>query len=245
MAVGTLGQNTAGEVVVFLLGSDGTLWQDSPATGLSVFEHNVQTLLQTVNSAAMPCPVFLQSGQLRDSLDDNPADVGTIDLGGTITQIAQGRNAAGQQVIYALARNGTASNGTLIEITPTGSLYFPGVEAMIQSQNSACVPIIYVLTQSHQLYEGTPGSGRLISGNVYGIGLMGLPFQQTPVYLTNVTWKSGGILGLFQNTNWRASVYGLGNADPIWSTSGEGLEVFATPLRIAGQPVFWDYLSLN
>jgi hypothetical protein len=125
-------QDSAGQQVLLLLGSDGTLWRDA-STGLTVAKRGVQTLIQSYHGNGAPVVTVLAGGSLQQS--DNGLAFSKVDLGGTLTQLAAGYNASGQQVLYALRSDGVlfvdqpvgtsvvAAGVQCFEVAPDGSVY--------------------------------------------------------------------------------------------------------------------------
>jgi hypothetical protein len=209
------GRNASGQQVLYALRSDGVLFEDAPS-GVTTFEQQVQTVVQTMNGTAVPCIVFLQNGLFQQSTDGNPANVSTLNLGGTITELAQGRNAVSQQVLYALR-----SDGVLIEDTPTGTTYWPSVQTAIQSQSGAGVPVLIVLRngQVQELADGvtfsTIGFGGTITELAQGRNTAG---QQVLYAL-----RSDDVL--FEDAPSGSIVLATGVQKTVQSQSGSGVPV--------------------
>jgi hypothetical protein len=146
------GRNAAGQQLLYALRDDGALLEDGPAGVTPLETSGVQTMIQTQSGTCVPCIVFLQSGQFQQSTDGNPADVSTINFSGSITQLAEGRNGAGQQILYALRKDGALFVDASTGVTqPLGN-----VQTLIQSYTSALVPCITVLAggQMRQSLDG-------------------------------------------------------------------------------------------
>jgi hypothetical protein len=198
------GRNASGQQLIYALRGDGALLEDG-LTGVTPLEKGgVQTLIQTRNSVGVPCIVFLQSGQFQQSTDGIPADVSTIDLGGTVLQMAEGRTASGQQVLYALR-----GDGVLLEDTVTGVRPFEaGVQTLLQTHTGAGVPCI-VFLQNNQVQDSTDG----IPADVTLLGLGGPILQLTEGRLSSgqqVLYALRGDGTLFEDAPWGVSVFATG-----------------------------------
>jgi protein-disulfide isomerase-like protein with CxxC motif len=231
------GRNPAGQQLIYALRSDGVLFEDAP-TGTTVLATGVQTLIQSRNGAGVPVLLLLDNGQFQECPDG--ATLSTIDLGGTITQIAEGRNPAGQQLIYALR-----SDGVLFEDTPAGTfpLESEGMTTLIQTRNTAGVPCIVFLhdgqfqesddgdpahvstielgTTIVQLAEGRNGAGQQL---FYALGSNTQLFEDAP---TGTTFLATGVQSFAVGSDGNA--YYLQNGNLYSSASnrpiGIGVEV--------------------
>jgi hypothetical protein len=120
------GRDAAGRQVLYVLRQDGMLYKDT-ATGVGALATGVTTLIQSWDGYGRSVPLFLANGRFQQTNDG--VNIATIDLGGTIMALADGRNTAGQQVIYALRKD-----NVLLEDTSTGvRALASGVTTLIQS----------------------------------------------------------------------------------------------------------------
>jgi hypothetical protein len=128
------GQNSTGQQVLCALRADGQLSQ-LDAAGEHFPLAGVQTLIQSYHSNWAPVITVLQGGHLEQA--DDGIHFSTIDLGAPIIQLAQGTNAASQQLLYALR-----SDDTLLEDAPSGvSGLASGVQTLIQSRSGYGMPV--------------------------------------------------------------------------------------------------------
>jgi hypothetical protein len=97
------GRDTAGKQVLYVLRQDGTLYKDT-ATGVSALATGVATLIQSWDGSGKPVPLFLAGGRFQQTTDG--VNISTIDLGGTITQLARSGSTPLGQTIYALRADG-------------------------------------------------------------------------------------------------------------------------------------------
>ncbi|HEX4613459.1 MAG TPA: hypothetical protein VH092_35080, partial [Urbifossiella sp.] len=137
------GRDGAGRQSFYLLRADGVLLTERADTGVSPLASAVQTMIPSVTGGGVPCVVFLANGRFQQSTDG--ATVSTIDLGGTVAQLAEGRDATGQQCFYLLRADGAlfADNGA----TGVG-LLATGVRTLIPSVTGSGVPCVVFLANS-------------------------------------------------------------------------------------------------
>ncbi|HEX4611682.1 MAG TPA: hypothetical protein VH092_26030, partial [Urbifossiella sp.] len=159
------GQTASGEHVLYTLGADGTV-NERTASGAAVFATGVQELIQSVNGYGVPCAVFLADGRFQQSNDG--ATTSTIDLGGTVTAMAEGRDAAGRQVLYALRVDGVL----FVDRPDTGvGVLATGVRTLIQSWGGGGVPVPTFLAngQFQQTVDGAAVSTIGLGGTITAI----------------------------------------------------------------------------
>jgi hypothetical protein len=106
--------------VILALRADGVLWRiDANGT---TYQTGVQALVQSRTGAGLPVATVLRGGQLQQSFDG--LSYSTVDLGGSLTTLAEVRDAAGRQVILALR-----ADGVLWRIDSNGTTYVTNVAA--------------------------------------------------------------------------------------------------------------------
>jgi Ca2+-binding RTX toxin-like protein len=144
------GQDTNGSQVGFILRSDGVLMRNNSYGNTSKSATNVESIIQTRNGQGKNGILLHRDGQLQMTYDGLTFE--TIDLGGQLLAIAEGRDSTGQ-IFFALRQD-----GVLFKIDgPHGtSVLGYGVTKLIQSKTGTGIPVVIVLRNNHveQISDG-------------------------------------------------------------------------------------------
>lgn len=134
----------------------------------------VSTVIQSRGGDGIPVSVFLANGHYQECKDG--LTVRNIDLGGTVSALAEGRNPAGQQVLYALR-----TNGVLWVFHPATTRTMSGVQTLIQSWDGTGTPVPLLLRDGlfQQSNDGVTLSTIGLGGRITHLASGGnTPYQQ-------------------------------------------------------------------
>jgi hypothetical protein len=188
-------RDSAGRQVILALRGDAVLWRID--INGSTYLTGVQALMQSHNGSGLPVATILLGGQLQQSFDGRIYS--PIDLGGSLTALAEVRNGWGWQVILALR-----SDGVLWRIDTNGSTYLTGVRNLVQSHNGAGLPVAVILRggQWQQSLDGVTYSAVVnASANYQAATLSGLSADRTAVLSPQAA--------VYDPTKWAMNGYNL------------------------------------
>ncbi|SRR5579883_2132357 len=123
---------------VFALGIDHKLYRCTASTATPTLT-GVDTLLQSYHSNGAQVVTVLDNGAFQQS--DDGVHFSTIGLGGTITQLAAGRDSEGRQVLLALRKDGELFVDSSTGVTQR----LDNVQTLIQSYHSNGAPAVTLL----------------------------------------------------------------------------------------------------